>query len=807
MHESFTGTCGIAIAPVALGSQLPKKRKTKDNRTKKMESNMSARRTNGNTIKEWLPGFKGAGYTPGDAAMPSPSGKGVAERSSSEVDIGDYDSETSHIGDEWPREHNETAAMCDVDEDGTEGSQGGHESTHAQANDTIQSKVGHNWPNPPKNSGQGVAEPFEGNRWSDGGTLSGGRGPGSDTWTNEEGPGMPSDGPITGTSGPQLGQPTNESWSPNRMAQMLGGDVDVQALFDSYAKSASAICLEDFQQLCEAHGADLDLDHTSLMRLMAENKEFVFHEASDSDGPYWIGEEMAECDTKPKKKQKRKLNEWQVRSPEDEAGMYDNPLETAHIEDYNDSAMNRGDETYSANEMDDSHHPLGMAAGMECPGCGYTGQEAECPECGSEMIDQIGEGAVDSDPTAIPGMVPDDAEEGPMGSVGVDEEFPGEEGNEYDPLGGPRGPMQNPMSGGPRGPAPMPGQRPMPGGPRMESKSRTTVTGPQIIEGLKRFMTSVRSMIENNPQARRSDLAEALNRSWQLHAGSVDATTCPRSVQQTLNGLMTKFPGFNPIAENDHSMDKPEGTIIGGTSGGGPKINLPKQPTEMKTHGDKSLLGKSQTNTLDGTPTIKGTGKGMNVGESIQTNISRLTRHVKQQLQESLRSVSKELRSGNYKLQFATVVSEAKALPDFIKDKMKDKKGAKGKGAKGKDVKKKTKTKPKDNLAEALADVEELLQLHNPKDLSFEATFLGPQGQIALKQDIPLFTIMPRGPMVSEGKALFRFQRHAEEFADQLALEGVTSRIAPHNWGSAVQAKTNYAVAARAFATISENKK
>ena len=94
--------------------------------------------------------------------------------------------------------------------------------------------------------------------------------------------------------------------------------------------------------------------------------------------------------------------------------------------------------------------------------------------------------------------------------------------------------------------------------------------------------------------------------------------------------------------------------------------------------------------------------------------------------------------------------------------------------------------------------------MHSPQDVTFEATFYGTNGQVALKQDIPLFTIGARGPMVGEGKALFRFHRNAEAFADQLVAEGVTCRVLPHNWGSAVQARTSYRVADQVFKTLAE---
>lgn len=817
--ESFTGTGAIALPPTTFCHQPePQKRKR---RKGKLETNHMAKRQ-GTTLTEWLPPFKGAGYNPGEHQMPKPGGKGVATREPTSDSVGSYDTDTTSHGKEWPRDHNETAAMCDVDDDGVENKpQGSHESTHAEATDGVSDKVGHDWPDQPKISGQGVAEPFGGSRWSDGGVLDG-QGPQADSWTHEEGPGMPNDGPITGTSGPQLGQPTNESWSPARFAKMMGEEVDLQRLFNSYAHDATAVCVEDFQNLCEAHGIAAILDESSLMQLMDQNQEFVFSEQLDADGPYWVGEPISEsccgecgcdpceCDPQKKKveecnddrmgpkKRKRRLNEMQIRSPEEE---------TSPLDDLGDEfggGPSRGasdpysDELDAIDTMDGLGRmgsgglddlgpdgglgrglgdlggmgPGGVGGEMECPGCGYTGAEEECPECGMEMMDPFNdmEGFADRDPVGI--------EDDPLGDLGEHS-------------------RQNP---------------PRPSG---IGESRVIESSPQIIESLKHFLTSATSIIEKNPRARRSDIAEALNHSWHYYARDVDARTCNARIKHTLNGLMNKFPGFNPVLEND-AMGSAGGTAL--TGGDGPKTNLPKQPTEMTTHGDKSLLGRAQKNNLEGTPTIANTGKGM-TGHSVneqkgvatvtaQRNIQRLTNYIRQQLAEGI-----NIPRGNYALQFSILVSEAKKLPDFIKNKVDKGKGKEGKSDK-KSTKKgsvppqfeKTRTSKRDNLAEAMADAEEILQLHPAENVTFEVAYLGPQGNVAMKQDIPLFTIVPRGPIVREGKAVFRFQRTASAFANQLATEGVSSRIEPHNWGISVRAQTNYDTASRVFAMISENK-
>lgn len=898
--ESFVGTGAIAFAPGLLGSPPPSKKKKRDqgdedkDTTTKLENRMSTRRR---PIAEWAPPFKANGYAPGEHTMPEPSGKGVADRTPTQSDVGAYDTELSASGKEWPREHNDTEAMDGVDDENISNSaEGAHESTHGEANDGHQKKVGHDWPTQPKLSGQGVAEPFGGDRWSDGGVLPQGQGPGSDTWTGTEGPGLPSDGPITGTNGPQLGHVgEGREWSPNNMARLMGEEFDTQELFNNYARTASAVCVEDFQNLLDAHGAQVIIDESSLVQLMDVNAEFMFHEGRDTDGPYWVPAAIAEGENRRPFKGKKTMNEGLFDEPsgpgrsrpsapgiggglgdemggDDLAGEIAGDLNSDHLSGMGDEMGGMGDEIGGlgdemgglGDEMGGLGGEMGGLGGMsqlECPGCGYTGEDAECPECGVEMMD-------------------------PMAG---------------DEMGGLGGGLDDEMGG-------LGGKPPAPPMPPMESRRRTIVNGPTIVASLKNFMESARNLISRNPRAKGRDLAEALNHSWSYHAGNVNARTCPTAVQETLSSLMKKYPGFNPLVENE-AMEKPEGTKLGG--GDGPKTNLPKQPTEMTTHGDKSLLGKSQNGKamakssndgVGGELYLSGTGRGMNgrgmsesavagapgqapggravagaapaapaprpaparppvrrpapavdtpasggVGrpqqstatgaatQQMQENIARLASHVKRSIQER----ASDLRHGKYTTTFSVLVVEG-GKPAFLKGKEGDKnskgsafggkkappfgkgkedKGSafggkkappfgKDKGGKSKDGKpeflKKNRTPKRDSLAEALADAEEILQLHNPMDVTFEATFLGPNGQVALKQDIPLFTINPRGPMVGEGKALFRFHRNAEAFAENLVSEGVTCRVVPHNWGSAVEARTDYPTANRAFFTLAE---
>ena len=265
LNECTTTTAGIALMP-GVFTNPPTNNKSRNKKRKKNKEIASENdMRNNRVIREWQPPFKAAGYTPGEHEMESPQGKSLSSTSPESSGFEEYDTDTKKIGTAFPGKHNETTAMCDVDDDGVEHEpQGSHESKHGEPDDGFQEKMGHNWPDQPRNSGNGVAEPFDGSRWSDGGTLSGSR---------------------------KSSSTQSESWDQTKIASLMEDDsINVQELFDSYARSVDVVCLEDFERLCKAHGSDVVLDNASIMRLMSDNNEFMFYEGRDSDGIYWLPE-------------------------------------------------------------------------------------------------------------------------------------------------------------------------------------------------------------------------------------------------------------------------------------------------------------------------------------------------------------------------------------------------------------------------------------------------------------------------------------------------------------------------------------
>jgi len=805
--ESFTGTGAIAIAPIEYIVIDDEDEDTDDESPViNQESVMTSRRRS--VLREWEPEFTGGDYKAGDYQMPSPTGQGVVDRKPKKMEIGSYETNTKSIGKEWPRKHKETAAMCDVDENGVEGkSQGGHVSKHSEASDGYQEKVGHNWPDQPKNDGNGVAEPFGGTRWSDGGVLSG-KAP-SEFGARQGSTGMPKEGPITGTSGPQLGQPS-ESWDPSAIGRMIGEDYDLQGLFDIYARSTEVVCLEDFKTLMKAHGLTPTIDESSMLKLMKANAEFIFYEGEDANGIYWTGQPIHEEYTekgewvKPWEKDNDKdedgdkedsecddgehcgetctegksphpfghmLAELQERKPGEEASAH-NRLELSG--DPDDPMANWSDDDIEADQLPEEGDeeskgpgPYGQhnAPWNECPECGYLGPEEACPECGmtiggnsEENIESGGAPSIASpddidefdefgfDPRTHEGMdsatgpfsldiTPDEGEPGVLNAFEPAPRIPGSSWRENRPVS--RDPFR-------------PGGSPSIQGDYMEGKILT----PQMHKALNEFMHSAKNIINNNHGASRKSIGEALNASWGHYTGGIDPQQTPVKVFQSLKKLAATFPGFLSEASPD-VMGAASGASIAKGGGGPSDISIDDQPSKFKEMGEP--LGKAQKNTLEGTPVISGTEKGMTGNSTVKENVARLAKHVKLSIAEGAKNLK---HLGKYGTFFTCLVRESNST---------------------------NRTSRRTQLAEALADAEELLQVHSTNNVMLE-TYFHDGKRVVSKHNIMMIPVKRRQPIVGDdSSALFRFTRHAEGFAEEMVKKGHACKLMEHNWGSAVR--------------------
>ncbi len=96
-------------------------------------------------------------------------------------------------------------------------------------------------------------------------------------------------------------------------------------------------------------------------------------------------------------------------------------------------------------------------------------------------------------------------------------------------------------------------------------------------------------------------------------------------------------------------------------------------------------------------------------------------------------------------------------------------------------------TKNSNTIAEAMADVEEVMQTGNSPEV--EAVVADSSGTVIMVQQVPLLTITPRGVLTHEGKPVFRHKTLAESMAKRCAEAGVTTRITGCNWGYTVIGK------------------
>lgn len=203
-------------------------------------------------FREYSTDFASGNYKPGHAKMDHKGGKSVTGRNLGSIGYGQGSEMTDH-GAAWPRKHNETAAMCDVEDSGVEDKpQGVHQSRSGSPDLPHLKNVNHDWPKKAKNSGG--TRPMKGSRYSDAGVL---------------------------------GQQDMNEWSPNKIGSMMTDEANLQKAFDAYAKISKWVSLEGFHEYADASGLNVTIDENILLQLIDNNRDYVFYESSDREGSYW----------------------------------------------------------------------------------------------------------------------------------------------------------------------------------------------------------------------------------------------------------------------------------------------------------------------------------------------------------------------------------------------------------------------------------------------------------------------------------------------------------------------------------------
>jgi len=544
----------------------------------------------------------------------------------------------------------------------------------------------------------------------------------------------------------------SEEWSIDGVADIMEeDDVNLQDVFNGYADQADLICLEDFQTICDAYGLETLISEDNLESLMDCNDKFVFYEGNDDQGQYWIRGPIGES--------------FGAIAKGAAVGGVQGATKGAL------DAMGGGEESF-----DECGEAM---VGEVAPEMGRCCPECQCEPCecvGQEQMDEIGLNC-ESDPFGGDDIIPE-----PPGHEGPESMLPGEgpldlpprEPSRRPPVGGPRRPFEGVSGEGdvisemtttagvaapPVPTAPSTGDKPM-------GKSIATGT-----EGQRNRRGLMGPDDEESEEAKAGRVAptESTCKSCGCIMDSIGCPGCDLLREAEDLGLSsTASTDENGRFTSDATTDG-LGGLNESTPGAETQESTSTKPddgitTELGGMG-KELGQNDKVKNKGGQAPLKG-GSG-----AMQENVMRLARAAKPAIEEAAAKIG---RVGKYAMRFSVACEGIE-------------------------------TRTRNQLTEALVDVEELMQAYGPKTIVLEAHFHQPKGGKVGTCRIPLTKIKRRDPIVSENKVLFRFPEVANDFADKVVNEGITCRVKNHNWGSAVNGRFSWGAACQAFKSISED--
>ncbi|MCK9557986.1 MAG: hypothetical protein M0R50_08115 [Candidatus Cloacimonetes bacterium] len=525
-----------------------------------------------------------------------------------------------------------------------------------------------------------------------------------------------------------------EEWSLDNIANIMEGDgVNLQSLFESYSKQSSYVCLEDFQQLCHAHGIQTTLSENNLKSLMAASKKFMFYEGNDASGRFWqprsltemVGSgdvAVAEVDEIPPEISDEVPEMPEVpevpEAPEAEAG-----LEIP------------GDETVEAgpDDLADVFQKIGDDFAMAANMMAGHDESSETPE------DEAAEGDNPFASEAEAG----EAEAGDEEEAECTEEVCDEEIASDEP--------ESPESGD------------------MMGQIGSAVKGKATAVAMKGREEDEKNAVDPSKEVVKTESCKC------KHCGTVlDENGC------MLCDFLRESKEIGEMDGEDAKADKDGHYTTDKTKSGKGELStkIPPQETCESTSAAASdgitteIPGKQtplkpKMKNVGGQAAFKG-GAG-----TMKENILKLSRVAKEAIESGARKIG---RAGKYAIHFGVKLTDSpKSSATFS------------------------------SLTDALAVVEELLQVVDGKKIVFEAQYTMPhQKTIIHSHKIPIAKTKRRDPVSCEGKILFKTGKVASAFADRVVSEGVACRVKNHNWGAAVVGSFSWPVAQRAFSTISE---
>lgn len=541
--------------------------------------------------ENYEPPFDAAGYKPGSPKMKriEGSGSGVVGGERRQLKGGHGGTEQTH-----PKNKNRVNDKGVVA--GSETS-----SSHGEATDGFQERVGHDWPDGPENDG-----------------ASGEFITGYD---------------YTGAAP----EPTLEGWNPASIGSMIGEEYNLQDMFNQYAGTRRSVNMQEFKNVCRANGFDYPLSEDMFRQLIENNKEFVFTEHHDGihrfyisesdmgmgfgpsrmgDGPEagnYHGHYAAEFGSKAKKygrdissDEKNALEKHKQNDSAYHAKMASRKFGSTGQGFGGDMGMGLGvneDDLFELYEQD----PVKYAAYKKYdPALRQEGDTPSDLDAGSYDPEEDGDGSCGGlgEGSAWGGSGEDDYEAADLdyGAPTPNVPFPGKPNNEYDgpadidvksyhknpghelyekPEDGPETTFDdadNPSNQGyglggagdeeggcacAQG-----GECKCPpfckkckhasgscgGGKCGSGKKDMKAEG--LERQLTRFFTEARSIIKENARYGRRIIGAKLNESWDRSAGYCRITNSKQKVGQALSMLKNRYPSFNPLFENTQEVMK-----------------------------------------------------------------------------------------------------------------------------------------------------------------------------------------------------------------------------------------------------------
>lgn len=592
-----------------------------------MARNNDRRRMNEN----YEPPFDAAGYKPGSPKMKriEGSGSGVVGGERRQLKGGHGGTEQTH-----PKNKNRVNDKGVVDDTETS-------SSHGEASDGFQERVGHDWPDGPENDGAS-----------------------SEFITGYD---------YTGAAP----EPTLEGWNPDSIGSMIGEEYNLQDMFNQYAGTRRSVNMLEFKNVCRANGFDYPLSEEMFRQLIENNREFIFTEHHDGIHRFYISESDMGMGmgNKLDPNDPNNFND-RVKANEDHKNSFNNRVQraNAHSNKFNDRAqtgfndpsketdmgMGLGGEQLAPipdsfelpkDKMDNMGGDMGMGLGVneqdlyelylsdpvkyakyakykdsdaDLDAGSYDDEEEDeddgdgsCGAMGKGVYLNNGLSADDGMPSAKEGeddWKPADLDyDAPTPKV----PFPGKPNDEY---GGPadidvKSYHKNPghelyqmPKDGPEATfddADNPKNQGYGLGGKKDCGSCEDVDNTRA-EGLQRkltrFFTEARNIIKENARYGRRIIGAKLNESWDASAGYCKITSSRQKVGQALNMLKNRYPSFNPLFENTqevmktgYMIDKAEGKK---TEEGGKEPSM----ADFKEVIGKGLNNRQPKNGLTGKP-------------------------------------------------------------------------------------------------------------------------------------------------------------------------------------------------------------